>query len=76
MVTGASGLVGEAVLRRFQNQGGFTLTGVSSKDVDLRLKEKTFQIFGDLSPKIVIHCAGRVGELLRTSTGAGITSSV
>ena len=54
MVTGGTGLVGSQI------EGDIKL---SSKDVDLRDKVATFDIFYKYRPKIVVHCAARVGGI-------------
>ena len=66
MVTGGSGLVGEAI-RLYVEQSGAraneTWVFLSSKDGDLRNRQETEAIFEKYNPTHVIHLAAKVGGL-------------
>jgi GDP-L-fucose synthase len=65
MVTGGSGLVGEAI-RAFTNQNaepGESWVFLSSRDGDLRDRKSTEAIFEKIKPTHVIHLAAKVGGL-------------
>jgi GDP-L-fucose synthase len=68
MVTGGSGLVGDAIRQYIENDGGKqseeeTWIFLSSKDGDLRIRSDTESIFQKYQPTHVIHLAARVGGL-------------
>jgi len=54
LVTGGTGLVGSTIKAHIK---------LSTKDVDLRNWISTKELFRDIGPQKVIHCAGRVGGL-------------
>ena len=65
MVTGGSGLVGEAI-RAFTDQNaepGESWVFLSSRDGDLRDRKSTEAIFEKFKPTHVIHLAAKVGGL-------------
>ena len=62
LVAGSSGLVGSAIVRELKrlNQN---VTGISSKDVDLLDRNKTFEIIKNLKPTAIIDSAAKVGGI-------------
>eukprot|EP00568_Trieres_chinensis_P010975 CAMPEP_0183290640 /NCGR_PEP_ID=MMETSP0160_2-20130417/264_1 /TAXON_ID=2839 ORGANISM="Odontella Sinensis, Strain Grunow 1884" /NCGR_SAMPLE_ID=MMETSP0160_2 /ASSEMBLY_ACC=CAM_ASM_000250 /LENGTH=316 /DNA_ID=CAMNT_0025451283 /DNA_START=58 /DNA_END=1008 /DNA_ORIENTATION=+ len=67
MVTGGSGLVGQAIRMYVEEQGGKRegeeWVFLSSKDGDLRVRADTDAIFEKFKPTHVIHLAAKVGGL-------------
>jgi GDP-L-fucose synthase len=62
LVAGSSGLAGSAVMRKLLELGESPV-GISSSDVDLTNREKTFEYFLDLKPNLVFCCAAMVGGI-------------
>ena len=62
LVAGKTGLVGSAILRGL-NKAGKTAVGISSKDVNLLDRKKTFEYIQDLKPTLIIDAAARVGGI-------------
>ena len=62
LVAGKTGLVGSAILRGL-NKAGKTAVGISSKDLDLLDRKKTFEYIQDLKPSLIIDAAARVGGI-------------
>lgn len=62
LVLGSSGLVGSAILR-LSSADKLGFTGVSSKTLDLRIREDVFDFFARVKPKRVILAAARVGGI-------------
>lgn len=62
LVAGSSGLAGSAVMRKLLEIGESPV-GISSLDVDLTNREKTFEYFLDLKPNLVFCCAAKVGGI-------------
>jgi len=62
LVAGGSGLVGSAIVRELKrlNQD---VVGISSKDVDLLDRSKTFEYVNHLKPTAVIDAAAKVGGI-------------
>ena len=62
LVAGGSGLVGSAIVRELKrlNQD---VVGISSKDVDLLDRSKTFEFVNHLKPTAVIDAAAKVGGI-------------
>jgi GDP-L-fucose synthase len=62
MVAGGTGLVGSAIVRELKrlNQDA---VGISSKDVDLLDRKKTFEFIKNLKPAVIIDSAARVGGI-------------
>ena len=62
LVAGGSGLVGSAIVRELKrlNQN---VIGISSKDVDLLDRDKTFTFVNNLKPSAVIDAAAKVGGI-------------
>jgi GDP-L-fucose synthase len=65
LVTGGSGLVGQAIKSYTDehSQPGETWIFLSSKDGDLRVRADTDKIFDKFQPTHVIHLAAKVGGL-------------
>jgi GDP-L-fucose synthase len=63
-VAGHSGLAGSAIWRRLQVDGFTRLIGASSKELDLRDRERTFVFFAEHRPDVVIDAAAKVGGIL------------
>lgn len=62
LVTGATGLVGSAILEQFV-KCGYTTKGISTKDVDLTDRRSTLEYVCDLKPEVVIDAAAVVGGI-------------
>jgi GDP-L-fucose synthase len=62
LVAGGSGLVGSTIVRELKrlNQN---VIGISSKDVDLLDRNKTFEYINDLKPTAIIDSAAKVGGI-------------
>jgi len=62
LVAGGSGLVGSAIVRELKrlNQD---VVGISSKDVDLLDRNRTFEFINNLKPTAVIDSAAKVGGI-------------
>jgi GDP-L-fucose synthase len=62
MVAGASGLVGSAIVRKLQ-LSKYEVLPISSKDVDLLDRDKTFKYLRNIKPDVVINAAAKVGGI-------------
>ena len=62
LVAGGSGLVGSAIVRELKRLN-LEVTGISSKDVDLLDRDKTFEYINDLKPTAIIDSAAKVGGI-------------
>ena len=62
LVAGATGLAGSGILRGFE-RAGKTAVGISSKDVNLLDRKKTFEFIQELKPTLIIDAAARVGGI-------------
>ena len=62
LVAGGSGLVGSAIVRELRRLN-LNVVGISSKDVDLLDRDKTFQFVNNLKPSAVIDAAAKVGGI-------------
>jgi len=60
LVAGGTGLVGSAIVRELQGVNKKVI-GISSKDVDLLDRAKTFSFIKDLKPSSIIDAAAKVG---------------
>ena len=63
-VAGHLGLVGSAIWRRLEADGYTNLVGRTSAEVDLRDREATFALLGEVRPRYLILAAARVGGIL------------
>jgi GDP-L-fucose synthase len=62
LVAGSTGLVGSAVIRAFEGSP-HEVTGISSRDVDLRSQGATREVLLDRAPDVVIDAAAKVGGI-------------
>jgi GDP-L-fucose synthase len=60
LVAGGSGLVGSAIVRELERVNKKVI-GISSKDVNLLDRAKTFSYIKDLKPNVLIDAAAKVG---------------
>ena len=67
LVTGATGLVGSAVVRTLEGKG-YEVKSSSSRDCDLRDLSAAYSYFEKNQPNILIMSAARVGGVLANST--------
>ena len=68
LVTGGSGLVGNAIQVLASHYSQYKFIFVHSRDYDLSSLEQTRQMFDKLQPTIVIHLAACVGGLFKNMT--------
>jgi GDP-L-fucose synthase len=62
LVAGGSGLVGSAIVSEFKRLNQDVI-GISSKDVNLLDRNKTFEYINDLKPTAIIDAAAKVGGI-------------
>lgn len=62
LVAGSSGLVGSAIVRELKGLNQ-SVIGISSKDVDLLDRNKTFKFINNLKPTAIIDSAAKVGGI-------------
>ena len=62
LVAGGSGLVGSAIVRELK-QLNKDVIGISSKDVDLLDRNRTFEFINNLKPTAIIDSAAKVGGI-------------
>jgi GDP-L-fucose synthase len=62
LIAGGSGLVGSAIVRELK-QLNKDVIGISSKDVDLLDRDKTFEFINKLKPTAIIDSAAKVGGI-------------
>ena len=62
LVAGGSGLVGSAIVRELKGLNKDVI-GISSKDVDLLDRNKTFDFINNLKPTVIIDSAAKVGGI-------------
>ena len=62
LVAGGSGLVGSAIVSEFKRLNRDVI-GISSKDVNLLDRNKTFEYITDLKPTVIIDSAAKVGGI-------------
>lgn len=60
LVAGGTGLVGSAIVRELERVNKKVI-GISSKDIDLLDRVKTFSYIKDLKPSLIIDAAAKVG---------------
>lgn len=65
LVTGGTGLVGNAIKNVSQNLENYKFIFISSKDYDLNVFQKTNEMFLKYNPNYVIHLAACVGGLYK-----------
>jgi GDP-L-fucose synthase len=62
LVAGGTGLVGSAIVRELKRVNK-DVVGISSKDVDLLDRDKTFAYIKNLNPTVLIDAAAKVGGI-------------
>lgn len=62
LVAGASGLVGSAIVRELKRVDK-NVIGISSKDLNLLDRSKTFSYLSELKPNVIIDAAAKVGGI-------------
>jgi GDP-L-fucose synthase len=62
LVAGGSGLVGSAIVSEFKLLNRDVI-GISSKDINLLDRNKTFEYINDLKPTAIIDSAAKVGGI-------------
>jgi len=62
LVAGGSGLVGSAIVRELKRLNQ-KVTGISSKEVDLLDRSKTFEFINNLKPTAIVDSAAKVGGI-------------
>jgi GDP-L-fucose synthase len=67
LVAGASGLVGSAIVRELKRVN-MSVIGISSKDLNLLDRSRTFSYFKSIKPTVVIDAAAKVGGIGGNST--------
>jgi GDP-L-fucose synthase len=67
-VTGHRGLVGSALLRRFQAEGFTNLLVRSRTELDLTDRAATFDFVLESRPQVIVDAAARVGGIMANST--------
>ena len=66
-IAGHRGLVGSAVVRRFQAEDGVRVLTVSRRELDLRDREKVYEFLRKNRPEAVIMAAAKVGGIQANS---------
>lgn len=67
-VAGHRGLVGSAIWRHLDTRGHTALIGRTSRELDLRDREATFDFYAEEKPQYVVLAAAKVGGILANST--------
>jgi GDP-L-fucose synthase len=67
-IAGHRGLVGSAIWRNLEARGNTSLIGRSSRELDLRDRDATFDFYADQKPEYVVLAAAKVGGILANST--------
>jgi GDP-L-fucose synthase len=67
-IAGHNGMVGSAIWRNLENEGGFELVGIGSRDLDLRNQKAVFEYLSTEKPDIIIDAAAKVGGILANDT--------
>ena len=62
LVAGGSGLVGSAIMRAYEKTNEDVI-GISSKDLNLLDRDKTFKFIKEIKPSVVIDAAAKVGGI-------------
>ena len=62
LVAGGSGLVGSAIVRELHRQSQKVI-GISSKDINLLDRTRTFEFIKSMRPRVIIDAAARVGGI-------------
>lgn len=67
-IAGHRGLVGSALLRKFQAEGFTNLIVRSHSEVDLTDRAATFEFVSESRPQVIIDAAARVGGIMANET--------
>jgi GDP-L-fucose synthase len=67
LVAGSTGLVGSAIVRALKKVNK-EVVGISSKDIDLLDRDKTFAYIKKINPTVIIDAAAKVGGIGRNNT--------
>jgi len=67
LITGHTGLLGSAIVRELQRQGFNNLIVCTHNEVDYICQKATEELFADVRPDYVFHCAAKVGGIFATS---------
>jgi GDP-L-fucose synthase len=62
LVAGGSGLVGSAIVRAYEKTNEDVI-GISSKDLNLLDRDKTFKFIKEIKPSVIIDAAAKVGGI-------------
>jgi GDP-L-fucose synthase len=62
-VTGGGGFLGQAIVRRLEQEGADSIFVPRSRDYDLRTKDGIDRALADGSPQLIIHAAAVVGGI-------------
>lgn len=62
LVAGGSGLVGSAIVRAYEKTNKDVI-GISSKDLNLLDRDKTFEFIRKIKPSVIIDAAAKVGGI-------------
>ena len=65
LVTGGSGMVGQALLQRLRRDGYASILAPSSKQLDLRNQTAAHQFFTENPVDFVFHLAGHIGGIAK-----------
>lgn len=63
VVTGASGMLGSALVGRLNQAGRYAVVSLTRRDADLLDAEAVDRVFSEIRPDIVFHCAAKVAGL-------------
>ncbi|MFN7709536.1 MAG: GDP-L-fucose synthase family protein [Holosporales bacterium] len=72
LVTGAGGVIGQALIEELKNERYSNIVALSSKEVDLRDQLATDSFFSSYRPTIVFHLAARVYGIMGNMANRGI----
>lgn len=67
-IAGHRGMVGSAIWREAERQGFSNLVGRTSKELDLKDRDKVFEFFATEKPKYLVLAAAKVGGILANDT--------
>ncbi len=67
-IAGSSGLVGSALVRKFNKISKYEVLTSKSSELDLRNPEAVFDFFADNNPNVVIDAAAKVGGIHANAT--------
>ncbi|MBW9110963.1 GDP-L-fucose synthase family protein [Microbacterium ureisolvens] len=67
-VAGHRGLVGSAIVRRFEAAGFTNIVGKTSAELDLKNRDDVFAYMAEIRPRYLVLAAAKVGGILANST--------